>query len=317
MEYEKKYLRHIPLIGLEGQKKLAASKVVIVGAGALGSYSVYYLKKLGIEKIRVIDADVVELSDIPRTIYSHEDVGLYKVLALEKKYDVEGINARLDRYNLRLLDGFDLIIDGTDNLRTRFLINEYAVKNGIPWIYMSVMRTYGYAMGIIPNRTACYRCIFSPLSTNLPTPALLGIFSYTPAFAASIGTSIAKRILLNENIESDLICFDLENLECHKIRVEINRDCPVCIHGSYEFIEGKYDIEVFRECDKITLIPKFKIRLDLKTIAANIKAAEIKNNHIKFTENNIEIMIFEDGKMITKGCDENASIRLYTRYIGV
>lgn len=312
------YLRHYPIIGVSGQEKIASSRVVVVGAGALGSYSVHYLHKLGVEKIRVIDCDTVEPSDIPRTIYSIEDVGYHKVDALEKKYEIEGIRAKLTRNNVDLLDGYDLIVDGTDNLRTRFLINEYAVKNSKPWIYMSVLKTYGYVMPIIPGVTACLRCFMSPMTKNILTTASAGIISYLPAFIATVGTSLAKKILLRERVESHLMYFDLENLEYSRIFVERKEYCPVCSKNSFEFLEGKYDIDVNQIGDSIHLVPRFEINIDLNLIYDSIRerVIEIDDNYVRFYLNSIEISIYRNGIMIAKGCDENTAMRLYERFIG-
>ncbi len=138
MQVKMDFSRHFPIIGIEGQRKLGESTVAVVGAGALGSWEAYFLHKLGVGKIIVIDRDFVDESDIPRTIYTKGgDVGKPKVEALKERFGVKGYFEDLNPGTVNLLDGgADLILDGTDNIYTRQVINDYAVKNNKPWVYV-------------------------------------------------------------------------------------------------------------------------------------------------------------------------------------
>jgi len=314
------YSRHYPVIGKEGQVKLGEKKVVVVGAGALGSYTVHFLKKLGVEKIRVIDGDTINYSDIPRTMYGEEDVGRPKVEILSEKYDIEGIAETLVANNADLLENFDLIMDATDNIHTRHLINEFADKNGTPWVHMAVLRTYGYVMGIVPGKTACYRCLIPEKISSIPTCAVEGIMPYVPATAAAMGVAIAQKILLEEEIKSEMIYFNLETMEFQKIFVPRREDCEVCGKKIYRNLEGG-GMKIREMYEGVEIIPPEKINIDLESIKENLEKLNFKvyggERYIRFREGDAEITIFRTGKMLIKGVDkEEEAMRYYARYLG-
>lgn len=170
----------------------------------------YFLSKLGIGEIIVIDRDFVDYSDLPRTIYLKRHVGMPKVRALSEMLGVHGIFEDLNPSTINLLEDVDLVVDGTDNIYTRHVINDYCVKHKKPWIYIGVLATYGNVMPIIPGKTACYRCLFPNIpSKPPPTCTTAGLMSYVSPLAASIATSLAAKILLEEEtIDSSIIYFD-------------------------------------------------------------------------------------------------------------
>ncbi len=314
------FVRHYPVIGREGQEKLSRYSVVVVGAGALGSYTVHFLKKLGVGKIRVIDGDTLNHSDIPRTLYNKEDVGRLKVELLSEKYDVEGIAETLISDSIHLLDNFDLIMDATDNIHTRYLINEFADKRGIPWVHMAVLRTYGYIMGIIPGKTACYRCLIPRNISSVSTCAIEGIMSYVPATAAAIGVAVGQRILLEKDIKSEMIYFNLENMEFQKIFVPRKDDCEVCVRKIYKYLEKGEGIKIREVCEGVEIIPPEKLNIDLDSIKERLEKLNYRvyggDRYIKFHEGDIQIIIFKTGKMLVKGVDKEEAMRYYARYLG-
>ncbi|MDK2869107.1 MAG: molybdopterin-synthase adenylyltransferase [Pyrococcus sp.] len=315
------FSRHFPIIGIEGQRKLQEKKVAVIGAGALGSWEVYFLKKLGVGEIIVVDRDFVEASDIPRTIYTEKDIGKPKVEVLKERFGVKGYFEDLNPGTLYLLDEADLILDGTDNIYTRQVVNDYAIKTGKPWIYVGVLATYGNIMPIIPEKTACFRCIMPKLpSRPLPTCATAGIMSYVPPLAASIAVSLATKILLGEEVKSELIFFDTKTLEFEKIEIPRRKDCPACVRKELTFLEKQMKIE--RMCDgSIQVTPPERLEVDLEDLAKRLEETGIKyiltSQFIQFEDEDYEVLIFRGGRMIIRGAeDEKTAKNIFARYLG-
>jgi len=315
------FSRHFPILGLEGQKKLMKSKVVVVGAGALGSWEVYFLKKVGVSEIVVIDRDFVDYNDLPRTIYDEEDVEKPKVEVLKKKFGAKGYFEDLNPSTVSLLDGADLIIDGTDNIYTRQVINDYCVKNDKPWIYVGVLSTYGNIMPIIPGKTACFRCLMPKLpSRPMPTCAVAGIMSYVPPLAASLAVALAVKILLGKKVKSEMIFFDTKTLDFEKIEIPRRDDCEACVRHNFTFLEKQMKIE--RMCDgSIQVTPPEKMSVNLDELAKRLEALGKEylktSQFIQFEDDYAEILIFKSGRMIVRGAeDEKEAKNFFARYLG-
>jgi len=315
------FSRHFPIIGIEGQRKLSESTVAVVGAGALGSWEVYFLHKLGVGKIIVVDRDFVDESDLPRTVYTAEDIGKPKVEVLKGRFGVIGHFEDLNPGTVSLLDEADLIIDGTDNIYTRQVINDYAVKNGKPWIYVGVLATYGNVMPIIPGKTACFRCLMPRLPERpSPTCAIAGIMSYVPPLAASMAVGLAARILLGEEVGSELIFFDTKTLDFEKVEVPRREDCPACVRREFTFLEKRIKVETL--CDgSIQITPPEKMDIDFEELGKQLEKLGIEyistSQFIQFEDDIYEILIFKGGRMVVRGAeDEREAKSLFARYLG-
>ncbi|TFG91826.1 MAG: NAD(P)H-binding protein, partial [Candidatus Atribacteria bacterium] len=208
-----RYSRQIilPNIGEEGQKILLKSKIAIIGCGALGTVTANNLVRAGVGKISIIDRDFVELNNLQRQIlFDEDDIGMPKAIAAAEKLkrvnsdvEIEAMVKDLNHMNVeKILSGVDLVLDGTDNMQTRFLINDVCVKNKISWIYTAAVGTYGMMMPIIPGRTPCFKCFLPdvPEPGSLATCDTAGILSTISAIIASIESTEAIKILLKENI---------------------------------------------------------------------------------------------------------------------
>ncbi|WP_240923435.1 ThiF family adenylyltransferase [Thermococcus sp. 18S1] len=315
------FSRHFPIIGMEGQRKLSESTVAVIGAGALGSWEVYFLHKLGVGRIIVIDRDFVDESDLPRTIYTKEDVGKPKVEVLKERFGVIGHFEDLNPGTVSLLDEADLIIDGTDNIYTRQVVNDYAIKTGKPWIYVGVLATYGNIMPIIPGKTACFRCLMPKLPERpLPTCAIAGIMSYVPSFAASLAVALAAKILLGEEVESELFFFDLKSMDFEKVRIPRREDCPACVRKELTFLEKRIKVE--RMCDgSIQVTPPMPMSINLDEFAERLEKLGIEylktSQFIQFEDDYAEILVFKTGRMVIRGAeDEKEAKNFFARYLG-
>jgi len=317
------FSRHIPIIGEDGQRVLMNSTVGIVGAGALGSHMAVMLHRVGIGKIIVVDRDMVEPPDLPRTVYREEDIGKPKAVALAE-FIGETVEPHVDDFNpstLDILEGVDIVLDGTDNLLTRYVINDFCVREGIPWVYAGVLRTGGAVMPVIPGKTACFRCYLpAPPSTPPPTCAVAGVMSYVPSLAASIAVSLAVRVLLGEEVGGEIIYFDLSPVKFSTVEVPRRADCPCCVHGKYEFLSGGLRVEEM--CDStIQIVPPVRMRVDLAYMEERLRAAGhdvLRTEHyIRFREGDAIITIFATGRMLIKGAENTGVAKnLYARYMG-
>ena len=227
--------------GKHGQEILSKKHVVIIGGGGLGSNSSEILARLGVGRIDVVDDDHVELSNLHRTsIFNEEDVGRLKYQILEEKLQkinskikVQGIKQRVTKENIQsIVKNADIILDGTDNMQTRFLINDVSIKNNIPWIYAGLYSTVGMVMGILPKQSPCLKCI----SQSIPEKTgVIPVLGNLPLTTASIECTEAIKLLLGKPL-SGLIIYDIWKQQFEKITIKRNPKCSCCGREIFEYI---------------------------------------------------------------------------------
>jgi len=231
MRYERQEaFRHIG----KRQKLLEKSKVVIVGCGGLGSNSAEMLARAGVGKIEIIDKDKVELSNLQRvSLFSERDIGKDKAEAAKAilaniNSDVKVIAhvAELDESNKGLLNA-NIVLDCTDNIESRYLINGYCRKHKINWVHAAVLGAKGMVISFLPERGFCYRCIFSDAEVS-ETTATAGILNTTVKAIASLQVSEALKILTGQEASKELICLDLWKMELEKVNLKADKKCEVC-----------------------------------------------------------------------------------------
>jgi len=222
--------------GVNGQKKLKASKVIVAGVGGLGSISSIYLAAVGVGRLVLIDNDKVSLSDLNRQIlYSEETLGLSKVdvakmriKSLNSEVEVESIRRQITEGNIHnLIKDADAVVDGLDNWSTRFVINNYCVEKSIPFIHAGVSEFYGQITTVMPGEGPCLRCIFpdKPYETeNIP------IFGAVPGILASMQVVEVIKIItrIGRPLIGRMLFLDGEEMRCEEIEIKRNPDCPVC-----------------------------------------------------------------------------------------
>ena len=323
-------------IGEEGQRKLGNSYVVIIGCGALGTIIATSLVRAGIGKVRIIDRDFIEYHNLQRQVLFNEDDirdELPKAIAAERhlkkvnsSVEIEGVVSDVNYTNIeRLVSGADLILDGLDNLETRFLINDASLKHKIPWVYGGAISSFGMTMSIIPGNTPCFRCL--PSTTSHPQTVLTcdtaGVISPAPFIIGSLQTAEAMKILVGaEEINRDLIIIDVWKGTFDHIKIVPRRDCPAC-QGRYEFLEGQFGLKTTSLCGQnaVQILNSEARSLSLKELAARLKpvVAEVSYNEfmLRFTEGDHEMVVFPDGRAILRNTTNESLARgLYAKYIG-
>lgn len=242
-EQIKRYSRHIliPEIGGKGQRKLLESRILIIGAGGLGSPAAFYLAGAGIGEIGIVDGDDVELSNLQRQIlHTTEDIGIPKVLSAKKRLAALNPEVRITPYHVRLnknniseiIKEYDLIIDGSDNFPTKFLVNDASFFEKKPVIISGILRFDGQLIAIKPGESACYRCIFpSPPPPGLiPSCQEAGVLGVVAGIMGAIEALQAIKLILNigNKMTDRLIVFNALKMEFRDINISRNPGCPLC-----------------------------------------------------------------------------------------
>jgi molybdopterin/thiamine biosynthesis adenylyltransferase len=332
-----KYSRQIlfAAIGEEGQRRLLASSAVIVGCGAIGAATANLLTRAGVGKLRIIDRDFVELSNLQRqTLFDESDAlaALPKAVAAERKLravnssvSIEGIVADLDpRNTAELLDPFDLILDGTDNFETRFLINDFAVQNGKPWIYAAAVASYGLTLTVRPGRTACLACLMDTQRAGLEeTCDTVGVLGPIVNLIASLQAAEATKLLTGraDALHDRLISCDVWTGHFQSVRVARNPDCRACSRRDFAYLEGDAQPHITM-CgrDSVQIHERNRsLDLDMLKSRLSLTVSDVRHNEflLRFRIPPYEMTVFSDGRAIFKGTKDAALARsLYARYIG-
>jgi adenylyltransferase/sulfurtransferase len=323
-------------IGEAGQQRLLGSRAVLVGCGALGTALANLLVRAGLGSLRIIDRDFVEPSNLQRqTLFDEADAreALPKAVAAERKLRginadvaVEGVVADLDPRNAEeLLAGFPLILDGTDNFETRFLLNDVAVKLGVPWIYAAAVSSYGVTLTILPRSTACLACLVETLPEQgiEETCDTVGVLGAAAGVIASIQAAEAIKLLTGdrEALGGRLVSFDVWSGRFQAVRVERNAACRACARGEFRYLEGHAQPHISLCGRDSVQIHERSRRLDLAALRRRLEptADEVRNNDflLRFRVAPYELTVFADGRAIIKGTrDPGVARSLYARYIG-
>lgn len=338
-----KYSRQIlfKAIGKEGQRRLRQKYAVIAGCGALGSVIANSLTRAGVGRIKIIDRDFIEESNLQRqTLFDEEDIrnDLPKAVAAQKRLqkinsevEIDAVVSDIDQTNVEgLIKGADIVLDGLDNFETRFIINDCCLKNNIPWIYGACVGSSGLSMNIIPNMTPCLRCVFeSPPPPGVsPTCDTAGIIAPIAGAIASIQVTEALKILTDNwsYINKKLVRIDIWNGKYDQIHIENAKEisnCPACKGGRYEFLTARTGMSITTLCGRNAIQIKYRDanKIDFKDLSKRLNTVgETRHNDfmMKFKAGGYELTLFNDGRLIIFGTDDPVKARnLYARYIGI
>jgi len=322
-------------IGEAGQRRLLESHVAIVGCGALGAFHAGALARAGVGKLTIIDRDYVELSNLQRQwLFDETDVeqSLPKAVAaanhlkkINNGCDVEPAVADLTPSNADdLLADADLILDGTDNFETRYLVNDYAVSRDIPWIYGAAVGSYGLTMPVIPGRTACLGCVYpKPPDGAQPTCETAGVLGSITAIIGAIQVADALKILSGhvDELARRITTMDVWSGSVRQVgQPERDPACTACGTREFLHLRGAERAPVSLCGRNAVQIHERKRPLDLGALQAQLKPlGEVRANEfaLRFFIPPYEMTVFPDGRAIIKGTTDIGVARsLYARYIG-
>ena len=322
-------------LGVEGQKRINVGRVAIAGCGALGTFHAESLARAGVGTLRIIDRDFVELSNLHRQfLFSEADAveatpkavaAARRLAQINSTITVEPVVADLAPSNAEeLFEGIDLILDGTDNFETRYLINDWAVRSGTPWIYGAAVGSYGLVMPVIPGRTACLACVYpEPPAGPQPTCETEGVLGPLTAAVAALQCALALQILATGGLTGTawITTMDLWNGAIRQVK-QPNPDpaCRVCASREFRHLDGMRRAPISL-CGRNAVQIHDRARpINLADLAARLSTAgDVRANEfaLRLTLPAHEMTVFPDGRAIIKGTtDVGVARSMYSRYIG-
>ncbi|MBV8847365.1 MAG: ThiF family adenylyltransferase [Bryobacterales bacterium] len=334
---ESRYVRQIRFapIGAEGQRRIQGSRVAIVGLGALGSVQAELLARAGAGTMRLVDRDFVELGNLQRQfLYDEADAedavpkavaAARRVARINSSIEVDPIVADLAPSNAdELLGSVDLILDATDNFETRYLINDFAVREGTPWIYGGAVGSYGLKLAIVPGRTACFRCVYpDPAQGAQPTCETEGVLGPATAAIASLQSGDALKMLAEgpDSVDPLLTTIDVWSGRIRQIAAPArDPDCPCCVRRELPYLDGRRRAPISLCGRNAVQIHERSRPLDLLELAGRLRPfASVRLNEfaLRAVVDEYEITVFPDGRAIVRGTTDTGVARsIYARYIG-
>lgn len=334
----------LPQIGEAGQRRLGASRVLLVGCGALGTVIADQLVRAGVGFLRLCDRDVVELTNLQRQVLFDEAdaaAGLPKAVAAAERLArinsavmIEPHVVDVHSGNIEsLMEGFHIVLDGTDNVETRYLVNDAAVKHAVPWVYGACVGTSGRVMGIMPGKAGgspCLRCLFPdpPGAGELPTCDTAGVLASAANVVASLQVAEALKILLGDPAAAtELATVDLWPLRVRTISLTGARrvDCPTCGERRFEFLDVRPGAVATSLCGRNTVQvrpSRHGATVDLTSLAMHLGTAGLVQESPFFLrctlrESGLTLTLFPDGRGLVHGTSDPALARsVYARFVG-
>lgn len=324
-------------IGQQGQEKIRSSRVTIIGCGALGSVSSEMLTRAGIGHLKLIDRDFVEENNLQRqSLFTEEDVreGLPKVIALQRalqkinsdvctEANIEDLNS--DNIE-QLCQDSHLILDGTDNFETRFLINDFSVKKSIPWIYGACVGSYGVSLAFQPKVTACLQCLFdqTPEIGTVDTCDTVGILSPIVHVVSAYQVAQVMKLLVGQPPIPKILKVDVwkgiwRTIEAVKA---LDPNCCCCGKRQFRFLDGKEKTRLTRLCGRnaVQISPRHRISVDFERLSRRLgRSIPVDFNEyiMRIRVNGYDIVLFADGRSIVRGTEDFAEARaVCAKYIG-
>ncbi|MDQ3688185.1 MAG: ThiF family adenylyltransferase [Acidobacteriota bacterium] len=326
-------------IGAEGQRRLRESRAVVIGCGALGSAQAEMLARAGIGHLRIVDRDFVEESNLQRqTMFTERDARerLPKAVAAGRR--IVEINsdvvteievADVNHTNVeRFIKDCDVVLDGTDNFATRYLINDACVKHNVNWIYGAAVGSYGVTMTVRPHVTPCLRCIFPdpPPPGSAPTCDTAGVIMPIISIVAAMQISEALKLLAGrfESLHNSLMQFDVWRNEWRRIALGTPApDCPACALRRFETLDAEAGDLLTVLCGRhaVQVAPRSSTRIDLPALVERLRASgEVEANpyFVRLRTGKYELTVFQDARAIIRGTDDVGLARsLYARFVGM
>ena len=327
-------IRFSPL-GLAGQTRLAAATVAIVGCGALGTFHAVALARAGVGRLKILDRDVVEWTNLQRQwLFDERDAreqspkattAAAKIALFNSEITVEAFAVDLDASNIEdLLEGVDLILDATDNFETRFLLNDFAIERGIPWIYGAAVGSYGLSFPILPGIGPCLRCLYpEPPVGAQPTCETAGVLNTITSLIAAWQSALATKLLTRgaASLPLRLATFDTWSFETRQIAISVDPDCPCCQRRRFDSLDGRVRAPISLCGRNAVQIHERHAVLDLAALEVQLTGlGNLRRNEfaLRFSPSpQFELTIFPDGRAIVKGTQDVGVARsLYSRYLG-
>ncbi len=326
-------------LGAAGQERLEAARVLIVGCGALGGSLAMQLVRSGVGQVVLADRDVVELSNLPRQVlFSETDLGRPKSQAAQAALQKIGGPSRIEAHDvhvdadvlLELAPRAQVILDGTDNLATRYLINDYCVSRHVPWIYGGVVGSSGLVLPVLPGVGACLRCLFpAPAQVgSLESCQTSGVILPAVQLVSSLQAGACLRLLAGKAGGSEpeaprLTMVDAWSTEVRSVSARRDPACPCCGMREFPFLDAPTENAAVALCGRNTVQvrPQSKSQTDLARLAERVRAiasaVRVHSGVLEFQVEEFHLRVFPDGRALIEGTEDPARARaVYDRYVG-
>lgn len=337
---ENRYTRQMLFAGIgeEGQRLLLKSHVLIIGCGALGSAQAESLARAGVRNLRIADRDFIEFSNLQRqTMFTEKDAAerLPKAIAcsnhigeINSEIEVDARVTDVNHSNIEeLIDNCDVVLDGTDNFATRYLINDACVKHKVNWIYGAAVASYGVTMTIRPHLTPCLRCVFpeAPAAASAPTCDTSGVIMPIISVVAATQTTEALKLLTHQTdrLHKSLMQFDLWRNDWRRITLaQPAADCLTCGLRRFETLSAETRDLAAVLCGRhaVQISPSRPTQVDLAALGRRLQSVgTVKSNDylLRFDAGEYELTVFSDARSIIRGTDDVATARsIYAKYVG-
>lgn len=332
-----RYSRQIrfPQFGPSGQQRLRDARVTLIGCGALGTFQAGALARAGVGHLTIIDRDTIEPSNLQRQwlfteLDAHEQrpksaAAAAHLALINSEISITPLAVDVNAGNIEdLLEDTDLILDATDNFETRFLLNDFAIERGIPWIYGAAVGSYGLSFPILPGLGPCLRCLYPDLPTGAqPTCETAGVLNSITSLVASWQVGLATRLLVEgpATIPTTLTTFDTWSFATRQITVTPDPACPCCHHRDFTSLNGRSRAPISLCGRNAVQIHERHAALDLSSLERELSGlGDVRRNEfaLRFQPDaRYELTIFPDGRAIIKGTQDIGIARsLYSRYLG-
>ncbi len=307
-------------VGEEGLRRVRQAKIAVVGVGGLGCVSALQLASLGVGQIRIVDRDIVELSNLQRQhLYTEKDIGLPKVEVAQQRLQVQNPDVTIEAMALsvteataeRMVKGVEVVVDGLDRFAPRYILNRACVKHNIPYVFAGALASAGNVTTIVPGKTPCLECFLGNVDDNQPTCAAVGIYPTILGVIGNLQVHEALRLILGKPplLENKLLYFEIETLDFHLIPISRNKDCPVCgVNPTDPAPKGEATVTVTELCDEETYLvhASAPAAIDIK------RAAQILQKHYKIISKSalgfqlqlspkIKVSVVGEGNILVKG----------------
>ncbi|MCA9234657.1 MAG: ThiF family adenylyltransferase [Planctomycetales bacterium] len=334
----RRQIRFAPL-GEAGQQRLAAASVLVVGCGALGSVAADLLVRAGVGRVRIVDRDFLEADNLHRQVlFAESDVAaqLPKAVAAAERLrtvnsavTIEPVVADVSPANIASLAGdVDCLVDGTDNFATRYLLNDFAVQAGKPWVFGGVVGAEGQVLAIIPGETPCFACLMPepPPAQLQPTCETAGVLGPAVGVVASLQAIEALKLLSGNRaaVNPRMTLLDLWTNNIRNVKVANSRtgDCRACARRDFAYLEARRGDATTTLCGRnsVQIAPAAETSVDLSELARKLQSAgRVTANPylLRLEVETYRITVFADGRAIIAGTDDPATARtVHARYLG-
>ncbi len=307
-------------IGISGMQQIHQARIAVVGIGGLGSVSARQLTSLGVGVVRVVDRDIVEVSNLQRQLlYTSNDVGKLKVEVAMKRLNVLNPDVSIEPLALsltevtadRVVEGMDVVIDGLDSFKPRYALNRACIRQKVPYVFAGALSAVGNMTTILPGKTACLECVFSGIDENQPTCATVGIYPTVLGVIANLQVQEALRIILGNTplLANQLLMFDINRFQLDQIPIQQHDDCPVCgrkARISEPPIEA--ELEITELCSKETFLVHSNnpVSIDIDRASEILReqfpviAQSKLGVQIQYSKD-VEVSIVGEGNILVKG----------------